>query len=267
MNVIVVLAVALLSTLSLAPGAGRQKTSAAPRAGIAFRGGVTPIDLPALAANSQFIWKGEITAASAPQAVTVQYGAATLQAEVQTLTFRVDRAFKGTPPGSGLADFDLYLPSGPGPLWGRIGGPFTPGWYGIVLLTTQDAQLVPTDPVYPGVQASPLVAPATGAQDAMSIIEGELINTLRDTQHARVQAATDLLVSLHDQVNVASQFGPPEGVVLLDREGLIGALRLTADSADPILSGTGLAGLLRLGDLSHLQEAVSYVDRYGPPPG
>jgi HEAT repeat protein len=98
-------------------------------------------------------------------------------------------------------------------------------------------------------------------------VEGELTNTLRDEQHARVESAVDLLVSLHAQVATASQFGPRERVIALDRADLLTALHSLAERTDPILAGTALAALLRLGDLDHLGDAISYVERYGPPPG
>lgn len=262
---------------SLSYGAGGNQIGAAPgwdheaamgprHMAFVHRGGVTPINLPELAVNSQFVWKGEITAAATPQQVSVQYGDIVVQAQVRSLTFRVDRAIKGTAPESGSASFDLYQPYGRGPLWGSIGGPFVQGWYGIMFLSPEDGWFAPTDPVYAGVQASPVPAPALAMQDPMSIVEGELINTLRDEQHARVQSAVDLLVSLHDQVATALRFGPPERVLPLDRDGFLTALRALSEHPDPILAGTALAALLRMGDLSRLADAISYLEYYGPPP-
>ncbi|MGD0112448.1 MAG: HEAT repeat domain-containing protein [Armatimonadota bacterium] len=267
MNTLVVLAGLFLLAHKPSPQAPAKPAAPPGHGAIVSRGGVTPVSLPESVNSSEFVWKGEITAATEQHTIDLPYGGSTVTAGVQGLTFRVDRAIKGAAPRSGVADFDLYVPVGRGPLWGRIGGPFAPGWYGVVFLSIQDSRLAPTDPVYVGVQTSPVPAPDLATRDPMANVEGELINTLGDEQHARVQSAVDLLVALHDQVAVASLSGSPEGVVPLDRDRLLAALHVLAERSAPVLSGTALAALLRLGDLSRLDDAISFVERYGPPPG
>ena len=96
--------------------------------------------------------------------------------------------------------------------------------------------------------------------------EGELINTLGDQQHARVQSAVDLLVALHDQVAVASLSGSPKALCHLT--GTASWPRCTSwPTFSPSLVRHCFRGPLRLGDLSRLDDAISFVERYGPPPG
>lgn len=234
---------------------------------VVSRGGVSPIQLSSLARDSDFVWKGEITGASEARIVSVPYGDRTVQAGLRTISLRVDRAIKGPPPTQEAASFDLFEAHVRGPMWGRVGGPFTTGWYGVVFLSVEDDRLVVTDRFHPGIQVSAAPAPFISRDDPMALVEAELINTLRDSRRTVVQSAADLLLKLHRQVAVAREFGRPEDVVPLDTRATLAAFHELASSLDPILAGAGQAALLHLGDTSRLAEAITFVEEYGPPPG
>lgn len=238
-----------------------------PRPAVASRGGVSPIELPSLVQDSDCVWKGQVIGASEAQIVSVPYGDRTVEAGLRTISFRADRAIKGPPPTQEVGYFDLFEAYVRGPMWGRVGGPFTTGWYGIVFLSVEGSCLGVTDPFHVGIQVSAAPGPPVASDDPFALVEGELVNTLRDRQRGLVQAAADLLVKLHQQVAVARDSGEPEDVVALDRPGALAAFHELADSPDPILAGAGYAAVLRLGDVSRLAEALAFVEQYGPPPG